>query len=177
MRGPRWSKVSLGAGSWTEIGRTGRRHYPAGRCETSGAGRHLRVPSQHVPVCYLIASGHVLDEGHGRTGQGFSAPGCRGDIHVTLTPEGSGSTCITARAMAFPNLFAPVFTAECPDDQGLRSAPQSGSLLGPAWHWRERADIVGSHMACCWGPSGRWAQAVWSFGPGSSGRMSAPSAV
>jgi hypothetical protein len=35
-----------------------------------------------------------------------------GDIHAPLTPEGSGSTCITARAMTFPNLFALVFSPE-----------------------------------------------------------------
>ena len=33
----------------------------------------------------------------------YSRPPVWGDIHVTLKPEGSGSTCITARAMAFPN--------------------------------------------------------------------------
>ena len=46
-----------------------------------------------------------------RVGTVPSAAGL-GDIHVTLTPEGSGSTCITARAMAFPNLFALVFSPE-----------------------------------------------------------------
>jgi hypothetical protein len=40
----------------------------------------------------------------------YRRPPVWGDIHVTLTPEGSGSTCITARAMAFPNLFALVFS-------------------------------------------------------------------
>ena len=42
----------------------------------------------------------------------YSRPPVWGDIRVTLTPEESGSTCITARAMAFPNLFALIFTPE-----------------------------------------------------------------
>jgi hypothetical protein len=42
----------------------------------------------------------------------YRRPPVWGDIHVTLTQEGSGSTRITARAMAFPNLFALIFSPE-----------------------------------------------------------------
>ena len=42
----------------------------------------------------------------------YRRPPVWGDIHVTLMPQGSGSTCITARAMAFPNLFALIFSPE-----------------------------------------------------------------
>jgi hypothetical protein len=42
----------------------------------------------------------------------YRRPPVWGDIYLTLTPEGSGSTCITARAMALPNLFALVFSPE-----------------------------------------------------------------
>ena len=42
----------------------------------------------------------------------YRRPPVWGDIHVTLTPEGSGSTRITARAMVFPNLFSLIFSPE-----------------------------------------------------------------
>jgi hypothetical protein len=42
----------------------------------------------------------------------YRRPPVWGDIHVTLTQEGSGSTRITARAMAYPNLFTLVFSPE-----------------------------------------------------------------
>jgi hypothetical protein len=43
---------------------------------------------------------------------GTSRPPVWGDIHVTLTPEGSDSTRITTRAMVFPNLFSLIFSPE-----------------------------------------------------------------
>ena len=37
-------------------------------------------------------------------------------------------------------------------------------LIGSAWHWRGRADVARSCMACCAGLSGRWAEAAVPFG-------------
>ena len=42
----------------------------------------------------------------------YSRPPLWGDIRVTLMQEGSGSTRITARATAFPNLSAWIFSAK-----------------------------------------------------------------
>jgi len=42
----------------------------------------------------------------------YSRPPLWGDIRVTLTQEGSGSTRITAQATAFPNLSAWIFSAK-----------------------------------------------------------------
>ena len=42
----------------------------------------------------------------------YGRPPVWGDIRVTLTPEGSGSTRITARAMVSPNLFSLIFSPE-----------------------------------------------------------------
>jgi hypothetical protein len=42
----------------------------------------------------------------------YSRPPVWGDIRVTLTQEGSGSTRITARATAFPNLSAWIVNAK-----------------------------------------------------------------
>jgi len=71
----------------------------------------------------------------------YRRPPVWGDIHVTLMPEGSGSTCITARAMAFPNLLALVFSPE------RRILDQFAAMLLTGRHWRTSAGVRGHRRA------------------------------
>ena len=78
----------------------------AGQVCLDGAGEQVQLADD------LIASRAHLMKATGELVKDSPLRAVWGDIHVTLTPEGSGSTCITARAMAFPNLFALIFSPE-----------------------------------------------------------------